>query len=233
MNSRGRALVSFNINNLLGVVAETLEQYAKGSDDVAADFAMLAAHARATPVDGVHAEPMGLPVCRHWEEAMKLAGAGAAADVASALDPIAASLVWIQNPNYTVEAMGRAFVDNFGYADLVGPRGLVPGGAIAVGVLLLGPHTTYPPHAHPALEVYCVLGGAAEWRRGDSPWSVRPAGSLIHHPPGIAHATRTGAEPMLALYLWHGYLNTPAALTEQAEQAGRGPSAAGRREGVQ
>ncbi len=122
-------------------------------------------------------------------------------------------LPWVQNPNYTVETVGAAFVDHYGYADVVGPRGLVPSEAYALGVLLLGPQTTYPPHAHPATEVYCVVGGTAEWRRGEGTWTLRPPGSLIHHPPRTPHAMRTHEQPLLAIYLWRGDLDTPAVLT--------------------
>ena len=69
-----------------------------------------------------------------------------------------------------------------------------------------------------------MLGGAAEWQRGDGSWAFRPPGSLIHHPPGLPHATRTADEPLLTLYLWHGHLDTPAALTEGRHQSNAGPS---------
>lgn len=206
-------MIKGKINTLLDVVVRVLEDDTAFAVEAAADLAMFAALVRATPVDVVNTAPAHLPILRFWDEAMTLAGAGEAAAVATALAPLASSLAWIQNPNYTAEAMGRAFVDSYGYSDLIGPRGLVPSEELALGVLLLGPHTTYPPHAHPALEVYYVLGGVAEWRRDDAPWTVRSPGSLIHHPPGLAHATRTGSEPMLALYLWRGHLDKPATLT--------------------
>lgn len=215
-------MIKSEINNLLGVVAEVLEQDTTCVGEAASDLAMFAALMRATPLDEVRTAPARLPVCRFWDEAMTLAGAGASAAVAAALEPLAGSLAWIRNPNFTAEDMGRAFVDNFGYSDLVGPRGLLPSDAFALGVLLLAPHTTYPPHAHPALEIYDVLGGTAEWRRGDAPWTARSPGSLIHHPPGLPHATRTAGEPMLALYLWRGHLDTPAALTGESRRGGTG-----------
>ena len=89
---------------------------------------------------------------------------------------------------------------------------LIGGGGYALGVLLLGPGLTYPPHAHPANEVYYIVGGSAEWRRGDGPWTSRATGSLVQHPSGLVHATRTGDDPLLALYLWWGDIETHARL---------------------
>ena len=85
---------------------------------------------------------------------------------------------------------------------------LLGGSDYSLGVLLLGPGLTYPPHAHPANEIYYVVGGTAEWRQGDGPWTRRAPGSLIQHPSGQVHATRTGRDPLLALYLWWGDIET-------------------------
>ena len=73
-----------------------------------------------------------------------------------------------------------------------------------LGFLMLGPDTLYPPHAHAAEELYLVLAGTAAWQHGHEPWVNRPPGTAIHHPPRLPHATRTAAEPLLALYLWWG-----------------------------
>ena len=86
---------------------------------------------------------------------------------------------------------------------------------LALGVLLLGPGTHYPLHAHPAVEVYYTLT-PGEWWRDDGPWRLEPPGTAIHHPPDVRHATRAGAVPLLALYLWRGDLATHASLTPAA-----------------
>jgi hypothetical protein len=62
--------------------------------------------------------------------------------------------------------------------------------------------------ALPAVELYLVLGGTAEWQRGDEPWRRRPPGAFILHPSRIGHAMRTLEEPLLALYAWHGVLES-------------------------
>ena len=155
--------------------------------------------------------PRTLPACRHWEPALALADARSAS-IAAALAPLGDVFHWVQNPNYSDAAMGEGYMDNYAYANLAGGRSLLGGGDYALGVLLLGPGMTYPPHAHPADEIYYVVGGRAEWQRGDEPWTPRAPGSLIHHPSGLVHATRTGSEPLLALYFWWGDIETHARL---------------------
>ena len=51
-------------------------------------------------------------------------------------------------------------------------------------------------------------GGTAEWRRGDAPWVRRPPGAVILHRSQIGHAMRSLDEPLLALYAWHGDLES-------------------------
>ena len=61
-----------------------------------------------------------------------------------------------------------------------------------MGLLLLGPHITYPEHAHPAAEIYAVVAGRAEWLQGDRIWRNRAPGELIRHASMEPHAMRTG-----------------------------------------
>jgi len=156
-----------------------------------------------------------LPVCRFWSVALGQSGANVGA-LCAALLALAPRLIWAQNPNYRRSPPSPDFLDNYGYAVLAGPADGPPALArhdsLAFGVLLLGPRTHYPLHHHPAAEVYIPLNGA-EWWRGDGPWREKAPGAVIHHPPDLPHATRTGNAPLLALYLWRGALATHAKLT--------------------
>lgn len=121
---------------------------------------------------------------------------------------------WRQNPNYTAANMGAAFMAGYGYVEFAGPKdALFHAPAIRVGLLLLGPRLHYPPHAHPAEEIYHALTGGGLWRRGQEGWRTVPAGSAIHHPPMIEHETRAGDATLLALYCWRGETATEAQLT--------------------
>jgi hypothetical protein len=160
--------------------------------------------------------PFGLPACRFWGAA--LAGEGnhdLLSDLRYALAALGPWLAWTQNPNYRRTPPSADFLDRYGYAVIAGPRqgapALVENAALALGVLLLGPATHYPLHRHPATEIYVPLN-RAEWWRGEGPWREEAPGAVILHSSGVPHATRTGAEPLLAVYLWSGDLETHARL---------------------
>jgi quercetin dioxygenase-like cupin family protein len=152
--------------------------------------------------------PGRLPVCRFWKKTM-ISGLPLMAPLA-ALEP---SLRWVQNPNYVAAPPDSAFLENYGYAVLAGPGGLVETRALALGLLLLGPGTHYPSHRHPAVEIYVVASGESEWRMGDGPWRRRPPGDVIRHESMVSHATRALADPLLAVYVWRGDLDTHARIT--------------------
>jgi hypothetical protein len=80
---------------------------------------------------------------------------------------------------------------------------------LRLGLLLLGPDTLYPPHHHPAEEIYLPLSPGHWWRAGED-WREQPAGAVIHHPPMCGHATESGRAPLAAIYLWRGEIVTAA-----------------------
>lgn len=170
-----------------------------------------AALARLEPADACPpAAAPSLPVVRHWDDA--LAGGG---DLARALAPLAGQLRWHQT--YRADPPSPRFLDEYGYSDIVGLGTAVPtllrSEELALGLLMLGPEIVYPPHVHPAEELYLPLGPAEWWRDGGD-WEPRSAGEVVHHAPNVPHATRTGAEPLAALYLWIGEIRTKARLLE-------------------
>jgi len=146
------------------------------------------------------------PVCRYLAAALDLGEAGPAAAVAAAARPFAAELGW--RHWYRVDHKLPDFSQSYAHAEVVGPSGPVSSYDLRCGFILMAPHTLYPAHAHSAVELYLVLGGSAEWRRGAEPWVRRPPGAFILHPSRIGHAMRTAEEPMLALFAWHGVLES-------------------------
>jgi quercetin dioxygenase-like cupin family protein len=160
------------------------------------------------------ADRVALPVGRWWARAQRLA----LPPVRQALAALAPSLAWTQNPNYRARPPHARFLHRYGYAVLLGRDDslappLVRHDGLAVGLLLLGPDNEYPRHEHPAEEIYLPLSGAALWQRGAAPWQKISPGTPIHHPSDLPHATRTGAAPLLALYLWRGAIETAARLS--------------------
>ena len=182
--------------------------------DAAAEIARLAAVLAGVAPAAGGARGAPLPVCRWWGAALDGAAAGPAASVADALRALGPHVIWTQNPNYRRRPPDAGFLDNYGYAVIAGPPQaasppLVVEHRLAMGVLLLGPGTHYPLHAHPASELYVALG-AGDWWRGAGPWRREAAGAVIHHPPQMPHALRAGPAPLLAVYLWRGDLATAA-----------------------
>jgi Dimethlysulfonioproprionate lyase len=143
--------------------------------------------------------PSSVPVLR-WLPHIQQSASTFSAPLVNALAAAAPSLAWRRS--YSPAAVGAQFYENYGWTEFAGLTGPMPSKHLACGVLLLGPHVTYPPHRHEAEEIYVPLAGTAAWKHGTDRWRERLPGSVIHHARYEPHAMQTGREPMLALYLW-------------------------------
>ncbi len=147
-------------------------------------------------------EPVRLSSCRHLPEAIGEAVMNVA-EVAAAIAAVEDSLHWRQNPTYSDAAMGQpGYMQNYAYAELIGPSGPFAGDDFLLGLFLLGPGIHYLDHHHAAPELYWVLTDGSQWRRDRAGFTPRHAGQTIWHEPWVSHATRTGDMPMLAVYAW-------------------------------
>ncbi len=145
--------------------------------------------------------PSSVPVLA-WLDAARRSTVPPTAPLVDALATHADALTWQRT--YTATDFGVAFLERYGWTELIGSRGPIPSETVACGILMLGPGTDYPSHSHEAEELYLPLAGTADWTRGHEAAVERPPGIPIHHPSWIPHAMRTGAEPLLALYVWRG-----------------------------
>ena len=145
--------------------------------------------------------PRKLPCLVHLDRAALLVD-GRSRPIAQLLRDRAGEFHWGQT--YTAADFGQKFMDNYGWLEVFGTRGHFENAAVAGGFLILGPGIEYPDHHHVAEELYIPLTGATEWRMSGGAWRLRAAGEVIHHASNVSHAMRTGAEPLLALYLWRG-----------------------------
>jgi quercetin dioxygenase-like cupin family protein len=156
----------------------------------------------------------GLPVCQYWQPILEAAEDGPTAELAGTLGELGPALTWVQSPDYVRYPPSANFVENYGYAVIVGPQtgppALVTHDRLAAGLLMFGPQTCYPLHHHPAVEIYFIVSGQAKWWRGTGPWEFKLPGALIHHSSELPHGTWTTDEPLLAVYLWRGDLETDA-----------------------
>lgn len=210
----------FPVAPVTALIRATVAALSGAADGVKPAAEAFAALLGAIQPASVVAPPLqSLPVCRHLPAALAAARGTRAAALAAAAGPLAAEAFWTQNPNYRARPPGPEFLDNYGYFVVAGPAdgppAFVEAPDLAFGLMLLGPGNHYPTHSHPAEEIYIPLAGDAEWQVGKSPWRAEPAGALIHHPSGVTHATRAGAGPLLAVYLWRGQLATRARITNR------------------
>ena len=143
--------------------------------------------------------PASLPVLGWLGQATATASAFCK-ELVTAVASAAPAMTWKQT--YTAAQMGAAFLQNYGWCEIIGTSGAVPSERLACGFLLLGPHTFYPRHHHEAEEIYVPLVGTAVWEKGDEGWREQRPGTVIHHPSHVLHAKRTSDEALLALYLW-------------------------------
>jgi hypothetical protein len=185
---------------LLSLYQETVRLLtASDYGDVAACLTLWPAPA--LPMTAAAPAPSVLPVLRF------LPAAVAAAPVFSqglcaTLSAAAPTLAWRQT--YSAANADPAFLERYGWCELIGPHGVQLDGQLACGFLLLEPQTHYPSHRHEAEEFYLPLSVTALWQQSGRCWQSRPPGALIRHASGEPHAMRTGVAPLLALYLWRG-----------------------------
>ena len=174
-------------------------------DAVAELFGADALRVRGKPLRGRRLQPsLPLPV----EGCLGRALDSGDARICSRMREVRRQLRWRRNSSYA----DAQWLDGYGYCELLGPNGHWRHTSLAMGLLLLAPWVCYPPHVHPATEVYVVISGTAFWRKANEPWRRRAPGSRILHHADEPHAMRTGRQPLLAAYLWLDHLQQPARL---------------------
>jgi hypothetical protein len=92
---------------------------------------------------------------------------------------------------------------NAGHANavLVGKDGLERRTDFTIGISLAASYTTYPMHSHPPEELYLALAGG-EFCHGEDDWTRVTPGETYYNTPGISHAMRALAEPLLAIWIF-------------------------------
>jgi mannose-6-phosphate isomerase-like protein (cupin superfamily) len=111
--------------------------------------------------------------------------------------------------HYPARTGEESLATRIAFAELIGPDGPMSAPHSRVGFTLIAADTSYPRHAHPAVELYWVMSGHALW---ETPTAKRivPPGEFVLHRSNEAHAMRTFDEPLLALWGWSGDTDTPA-----------------------
>ncbi len=120
--------------------------------------------------------------------------------------PLLDSLHWTYG--YPFDPRWPDLPDRVAFTQIIGGRGFLADDSALLGLTLMAPWTHYPLHSHPAVELYLVIAGSADWRLEGAHFERKPPGALILHRSGIGHAMKTEAEPLLALWVWRGDLGT-------------------------
>ena len=145
--------------------------------------------------------PQRLAVCSELTTALAEAAMAAPPmpEIALAFAAIEPQLAWWRRD--TADPADSRFYNGHANASIVGPSGsLEERDDVWLGVSLMAPRVLYPVHDHPPEEVYLALTSGHWWNAGMD-WSEPGPGGTIYNPPGIAHAMRSGAKPLLALWL--------------------------------
>jgi mannose-6-phosphate isomerase-like protein (cupin superfamily) len=151
------------------------------------------------------------PATRYLDDALAAAD-GPIAELLTATTPVAHDLPW--RYSYEQREDAPSLGEKIAYAEIVGPEAPYRSAIFCLGLTLIAPESLYPPHRHPAVEIYYVLSGTASWSLNHREREL-PPGTFVLHPSLAAHAMRTRCEPLLAAYTWSGEdIHTPSEYVE-------------------
>ncbi|PWC53345.1 hypothetical protein TSO221_11090 [Azospirillum sp. TSO22-1] len=128
----------------------------------------------------------------------------------SALLPLAGRLPW--RFGYAPRPDAPDLGERMAWAEIVGPAAPLRSDRVGFGLTFIGRDTVYPPHRHPAVELYAVVSGTAVWTLEGADTRRRP-GDFVLHAADAVHAMRTTDEPLLAIYSWTGDILSPSVYT--------------------
>lgn len=198
--------ITFDVCAATSAIVAHYRTRARGNDAVAAELRSvlsLLPEISVVQAADIHGDPSH-GVSRFVEEALapKL---GTVSDVIDALRPVSAILPW--RFSYTPRADLPGLENRMAWAEFVGPEAPIHSDKVCLGVTLIGPHTFYPAHHHPAVESYFVLSGTALWTAAGITRAL-PPDSFILHPENVVHAMEAFEAPLLAVYTWTGDIDT-------------------------
>jgi Dimethlysulfonioproprionate lyase len=191
-----------DLQSFLTAAEAAVRQTCRGAGPVAAVADRIFAALQVPSVPAASPGSGRLPVCRYLDAVLDHARSqpDPIGPLASAFAAIEPRLSWKTRAG--AKGQGEQFLNGHANATIGGSEGLEIRPDVWIGVSLMAPHVRYPDHRHPPEEVYVVLSGG-EWRQGSGEWHAPGIGGLVHNPPDIVHAMRSGESPLLALwFLW-------------------------------
>ena len=157
-------------------------------------------------------EPQTMPMAdQYFGTCIGLCGDNPLGDLARAAYSERDQLRWFgMYASYNDDKRAAAFNEKYAILRLTGPEGCWFSDDLTTAITIQGPHAWYPPHAHKQSEVYGVMGGEAQWKRGAEPWLDRPSGDLVYHSSGIRHEIQTADEPLISFACWIDSVDLPS-----------------------
>jgi Dimethlysulfonioproprionate lyase len=185
---------------LIDAMKVRLNQRAVTSDDVGEEAARVLALLNPLPALTGTFPKNEHPSTRHLETALAPSD-DATDDFLAAVGGVAYHLPW--RYSYAKRSDAPGLEDNMAFAEIIGPEAPYVSERVCLGLTLIGPNTFYPPHRHPAIELYYIVAGEATWTANGAS-RRNPPGAFILHDSQVVHAMQTHQQSLLAVYTWSG-----------------------------
>ncbi|MGI9409216.1 MAG: dimethylsulfonioproprionate lyase family protein [Hyphomicrobiaceae bacterium] len=113
-----------------------------------------------------------------------------------------AGLKWERTYTEADPAVSADLIERYGFVEFIGEEGPFVSDRVRAGVGAWGPYVHYPAHRHQAEEIYILLAGSAYFQFNAGPARLQRAGDAVYVPSMLTHGFRTGADPLVVLYVW-------------------------------
>lgn len=115
---------------------------------------------------------------------------------------------------YSEEDVGKKFLENFCYFELIGPEGYFFSNEMSVYLIYFDKNTFYTWHNHEAEEIYFVLSGNAKFESiGDTP-EILSSNQSRFHKSFQPHSLSTEKEMCLSLVVWRDKLSSEVSVVK-------------------
>ena len=105
-------------------------------------------------------------------------------------------------PGYGEHDVGKDFLNNYGFFELIGPTGHFETSEMALYVNYLEKNTHYPLHNHEAEELYFVLSGEAKFESTNEKSELLTSTKTRFHKSYQPHAITTSNQQILSIVIW-------------------------------
>ena len=183
------------------VFVSILGEYARRFGGAAAT--RLADEIDALPTSRLRVRPRREPITAQLSGCLAR-GPESTTNLRGAIADLAPSLHWRRAPSLAGQG---AFSRRHAYCELVGPSARVPSDRIKVGLFLMSANTVYPPHEHPAIELYLPLSGPVRFGLDFKPPRIRAPGRFVTIGAWKPHVIESLEHTVLMAWAWSGEID--------------------------